>query len=205
MIKNIIFDVGNVIVKWSPFTVIAEIFPNLDPKEFYEQIKPIWLDLNLGKLSEKEAVNIYHQEFNIPKSQLDQLLEKFKTHQLPVAGSIELLEKLKQTGVNLYAITDNVKEIMEYHKNNSNFLHYFKDVIVSADICILKPDIRIYQYLLDKHNLKAEESLFIDDTLRNVEGAIAAGMKSFQFIDAKDCEELLVELSVLQTNQPLIR
>ncbi len=57
----------------------------------------------------------------------------------------------------------------------------FKGIVVSADLHIIKPDARIYQYLLDTYHLKAGECLFLDDVAANVEGAKAVGMQSLQF------------------------
>lgn len=190
-IKHIVFDVGNVLVRWVPFEVISSVFPECNPSEFYKRMYPIWIDLNLGKLTENEAIGQYHTTLRLPKERLAHLMLKLKHHQVPIKGSIELLDKLKKLKFNLFAITDNVKEIMEYHRKISQFPSYFKDMIVSAEIGLLKPDSRIYRYLLDKHNLNPREVVFIDDILANVEGAIAVGMHAFQFIDMTSCEEQL--------------
>ena len=119
-------------------------------------------------------------------------MHEFKTHQNPLPGSIALLDKLKTLNINLFAITDNFKEIMEYHKRNSDFIQYFKDIIVSADIGVLKPDAKIYKHLLIKHALNPAESIFIDDVLPNVEGAIKVGMQAFQFTDHVSCAQKLM-------------
>lgn len=90
MIKNIIFDIGNVIVRWDPVSAVKTILPEVDPQEFLKTIKPIWLDLNLGKYSEREAINLLHQQLNISKEKLTSLMNKFKTTQDPIPGSLEL-------------------------------------------------------------------------------------------------------------------
>lgn len=56
-IKNIVFDVGNVLVRWEPFEVINSVFPEFEAEDFYRKIYPTWIDLNLGKLSEDEAIS----------------------------------------------------------------------------------------------------------------------------------------------------
>jgi len=195
-IKNVIFDVGNVLVKWAPHEVIARIFPSYDPKVFYQEIRPTWLGLNLGKLTEKEAIALYAKQFKLPESQFLVFMKELKTHQVPIPGSLDLLKKLKALGMNLYSITDNIKEIMEYHRAHSQFIPYFKDIIVSADIGILKPHREIYQHLLNKHKIVAAESVFIDDALINVKGARAVGMHAIQFFDAVSCEQELRRLGI---------
>ena len=193
-IKNVIFDVGNVLVKWAPYEVIEAVFPDVDPKIFFQQMRLVWIDLNLGKLSINKAVDLYHEQFHLSKNKLSQLMMEFIYHQVPLEGSVELLNKLKKLQVNLFSITDNIKEIMAYHHQYSEFPRYFKDIIVSAEVKILKPDIRIYQYLLNKHNLIPGESVFIDDVIANVEGAMSAGMQAFQFINTHSCEKQIFTL-----------
>ena len=58
-IQNVIFDVGNVLVRWSPLEVIESIFPNYKPQELYQKMRPIWLDLNLGKKNHYQEVYNY--------------------------------------------------------------------------------------------------------------------------------------------------
>ena len=195
-IKNIIFDIGNVIVRWAPLDAIAKVFPEEDPIKFNQLIRPIWIDLNLGKLSLSEAIQVYQNQFNFPAKQIEQLMHEFTVSQTPLPGSRELLQKLNSSGIPLYSITDNVREIMEYHHSHSNFLHYFEGIVVSADVGVLKPHEKIYRNLLDKYELEPAESLFIDDMGVNVKGALAVGIHAFQFEDAQSCEEKLIKLGV---------
>lgn len=195
-IKNIIFDFGNVLVRWAPYEVIETALPSYNSGELFDKMKPVWIDLNLGKLTTKEAINLYHQQLNIPLTELENLMREFCIAQTKIPGSHELLQELKEMGTNLYAITDNIKEIITYHKSHSNFLHYFKDIVVSADVGILKPDKKIYQYLLDRNNIDPAESVFIDDIEKNVEGAKQVGMQAFQFTDAKSCRKKLISLGI---------
>jgi len=196
-IKNVVFDIGNVLVKWSPYEVLEQLFPQKGAKELYQQIRPIWIDLNLGKLTEQEAILGYQDLLNVPEKQLAELMQLLKTSQTLLPGSLELLKKLHACNVPLYSITDNVKEIMEYHRLNSNFLHYFSGIAVSAEIGILKPNEKIYRYLLEQYKLDPAESVFIDDLMANVEGARAVGMHAFQFISAESCESELIEFGIL--------
>lgn len=197
VIKNIVFDIGNVLVKWAPYEVLSPIFPEQDEKELFEKMRPIWIDLNLGKYTETEAISLYHEELGLPKDKLQKMMYEFKVRQTPLPGSIELLQRLSDLEFNLYSITDNVRELMEYHRRNSEFIHFFKDIIVSADIGVLKPDSRIYEHLLKKHNLVAKECVFMDDLEVNVEGAKSVGMHSFQFFDTNQAIKELSKLSIL--------
>ncbi len=194
-IKNIIFDLGNVLMRWPEAEAVMDVFPDVsEPTQFFDRMRPKWMELNLGKLTEAEAINYYEQEMSLPREKIVELVGKLKTFQKPIEGSLELLKKLYDAGVPLYLITDNIREFMDYHEEHSNFLHFFSGMVVSADIHVLKPDERIYKALLDEHKLDPAESVFIDDIMGNVDGAKAVGMYAFQFTDAASCEVELVAL-----------
>lgn len=186
-IKNIVFDIGNVLVRWDPYKVINSVFPENDPDVFYKLIRPIWLELNLGKITECDAIELYHQIYKIPKHKLEQFMLALKIDQTPISGTVELLDSLCQLNYSLYSITDNIKELLAYHRKHSNFLHRFIDVISSADIGFLKPHPNIYRCLLDRHQLIPQETVFIDDLAINVEGATKLGMHGIQFLDIESC------------------
>lgn len=194
-IKNIIFDIGNVLLKWDPKSVVKEIFnnpSNLDQltEDFFHSQD--WHDLNLGKLSIFELIEIYHSKYGIEKNILFNLMDKIEDSLIPLAGSFELLDKLHKVNIPLYSITDNVIEFIEHFKTKYDFWPKFIDVIVSAEVGFLKPNPEIYQILLNKHNLKAEECLFLDDYLPNIEGAQKIGMQAYQFSTALECENYLI-------------
>lgn len=196
MIRNIIFDVGNVLVKWSPKEVIKRNFPKINPKQFFRDMDSTWTNLNLGKITLTEAVQEYSRIFRVPEENMSKLMSELKDDQTPIEGSVELLKELSQKDYILYSITDNVKEFISYHRINSKFPEYLKDITVSADAGFLKPDPRIYRVLLDKHRLIPHECVFIDDMIINVEGAKLVGMHSFQFKDTEQCREELKKLEV---------
>ena len=80
-VKNVAFDIGNVLLKWEPTNIITHFFPNESiPEPLAQQIfkSPIWIDLNLGKITELEAVKLYNEQLNIPIEQLIELMLQTK-------------------------------------------------------------------------------------------------------------------------------
>lgn len=192
--KNIVFDVGNVLVRWDPPGIIHHVFPEHDnPHQLMLNIfkHQTWYDLNLGKITEKEAIHCYHHQLGIDMPRLEYLLQAVKESLTPISGSIELLQRLDNKQFHLYALTDNTIEIMAYLKSKYGFWRHFKGIVVSAEIGHLKPSQEIYHYLLEGHQLKAHETLFIDDVSANVEGAKAMGIEAIQFTHVADCIEAL--------------
>lgn len=198
-IKNIVFDVGNVLVKWDPVAIIATTFPEIqDPFVFAQQIfkTGLWYDLNLGKVTEQQAIEKYHQAFHFEKQQFIQLMDIVKDSLVPVEGSIELVERLHQAKFPLYIITDNTQEIMLHLRKKYQFWHMFLGIVVSAEVGHLKPSPVIFKHLLNTYQLKAEETIFLDDIEVNVEGAKAVNMHALQFTTSAKCIEDLKDLNL---------
>lgn len=198
-IKNIVFDVGNVLVKWDPLSVVTHIFPkHPEPALLNQQLfkSSSWYDHNKGKINEPDLIQHYHQTLNIDAAQLRYLMQAIKESLLPVDGSLELLKKLHQANFALYALTDNTHEIMAYLKEKYDFWPKLQGIVNSAEIGSVKPSSVIYQHLLDTYNLIATETVFIDDLLINIEGAQALQIKGIQFINTTQCITDLKKLQV---------
>lgn len=197
IIRNIVFDIGNVIVKWSPTDIIKKTFG--EQTDINHWLKNIfncttWLDLNRGKLTEQQAIDVYRNTTAITHEQAVILFQQVKETQT-LLGTHELLIKLKED-YKLFALTDNVHEIVAHLKQRYDFWEHFTGVVVSAEIGSLKPHPEIFQHLLNTYHLKAAETLFIDDHLPNVLGAQAVGLQSFQFIDIDDCKQQLLKFGI---------
>lgn len=189
MIKNIIFDIGNVILKWQPQAVVGRLFPDQDSQQLTQLMfkSPLWFDLNLGKITEAELIEIYHETLDIRVELLVRLMREIKESLLPVENSLDLLKNLHRSQYALFALTDNVHEIMAFLRAKYDFWNLFQGVVVSAEVGYLKPMKQIYQTLIDLYEINPAESVFIDDILRNVEGAQAVGMQGIHFLNAEQC------------------
>ena len=85
----------------------------------------------------------------------------------------------------MFGLTDNIKEIVTHLRQQYDFWQWFEAVVVSAEVGMMKPHPKIFQYLLQHRQLHADETVFIDDHLPNVEVALALGMHTIHFVDAK--------------------
>jgi putative hydrolase of the HAD superfamily len=188
--NTVIFDIGNVLLRWSPLDVVKIFFPEDEfPHELAVKLfkSPIWFDLNLGKLTEKEAIEIYRQQLDLPKTNFEDLMMAVKESLIPLEGSIELLDELYGQGIPLYSITDNITEIIQFLKARYDFFQKFRGIVVSAEVGVMKPSPIIYRKLIDSHMLKPQESVFIDDLEKNIQGARDVGLQGIHFTDAAQC------------------
>ena len=198
-IKNIVFDIGNVVVRWSPEEIIRLTFGDCASAE--EKAKSvfqsdIWLNLNKGLLSENDAKTQYRDVLGFTELECERLFYYVKQTQILIYGSVELIRRCKSAGYRVFALTDNVHEIVSHLKATYTFWDLFEGAIVSAEVGLLKPQVEIYKSLLYQYGLEASETVFIDDMPYNVAGAESVGMNAILFKNTYQCAQALTALGV---------
>lgn len=198
-IKNVVFDIGNVIVRWAPLEIVRLTFGEVAaPEQLAKSIfqSDTWMALNKGAISESEAKAQYQQALDWSDLECERFFYYVKQTQILLFGSVELLKRVKSAGYNVYALTDNVHEIVAHLKSHYSFWPLFDGATVSADLGLLKPQPEIYQSLLTQHKLQASETVFIDDMPYNVAGAKEQGISAIQFENSQQCETELKSLGL---------
>jgi putative hydrolase of the HAD superfamily len=200
---NVVFDVGNVIVRWSPVAIMQAAFAG-DPagdgdtdaraERFFGH--ELWRQLNRGHFTEAEIQAHYVRELGMSPAQVAAVFHHVKATQIAIPGTLELIQRLHRAAYPIYGLTDNVREIVVHLRERYDFWQYFRGVVVSAEVDLLKPDPAIYRHLLSEYGLEADGSVFIDDMPGNVAGAQGVGMRAFRFIDAAQCERDLLQLGL---------
>ncbi|AOT08335.1 HAD family hydrolase [Pseudoalteromonas luteoviolacea] len=199
-IKNVVFDIGNVVVRWSPQEIIKLTFPELSSCEQLAHSvfgSEIWLDINKGIVTEHETQSRYQREFDFSAQDTERLFYYIKQTQILLYQSTELIQRVKQAGYGVYALTDNVHETVEFLKTTYDFWGLFDGAIVSAELGILKPQPDIYHALMARYGLIAQETVFLDDMPHNVAGAKAVGMEAIQFESVQQGESALKSLGLV--------
>lgn len=178
MIKNIVFDLGNVILKGSPNIVLEQI--KIDKKQ-YESIKNDffndWKSLDLGESTLREQLEKCKFDFEIDSEIEEKLLHYYQYRPFNVE-ILELIKELKNKGYKIYILSNNNKEAEKYLLEIPDF-KAFDGWIFSCDYQIMKPDPKIYNILFETYNLKPEECFFIDDSRKNIETGNKLGMAGF--------------------------
>lgn len=199
-IKHVVFDVGNVIVRWAPLEITRLTLGDAKASEQWARSifgSEIWVNLDKGVLSEAQAKREYQVKVGLSAEECERLFYYVKHTQLLIYGSVDVLKRVKAAGYGVYALTNNVHETVAYLKSTYTFWDVFNGVTVSADLGLLKPEPEIYQAMLAQHGIKASEAVFIDDMPHNVEGAKAVGLSAIQFESAAQCEQALNVLGVV--------
>ncbi len=183
-IRNVIFDIGNVIVRWDPVHIITQCFgaARATPEIVGAVFGPdIWHPLNRGTLTGAEARAAYCAALGLSALEADTLFAEINASLTPVEGTRALMDRLAAAGYRLFALSDNVHELVTHLKTTQDFWPLFEGAIISAEVGLLKPDPAIYETLLQTFDLNAGECVFLDDVPANVAGAQSAGLHAFQF------------------------
>ena len=191
----VIFDVGNVLYGWDPESFLARQLPEDEARlRFIEEVDLWgWHDtLDAGRPFAEAAAEL-SEKFPDYAAYISAWGERFgETIKDPVPGVHALVEALDSRGVPLFAITNFSAEFWApFRAREDAFFSRFRDIVVSGEERLLKPDPALYYRALDRFGLKPEEALFVDDRKINVEGAAAVGMKGHLFTDAEDLRRRL--------------
>jgi epoxide hydrolase-like predicted phosphatase len=202
MIKNIVFDLGNVLISFKP----SEYF---DKKNYPETIKERiltdifgskeWLMLDNGEITTSEAIEAIAFRSSLKKEEIVRIFNLRTDLMYPLGLNIRLLPELKQLGFRLYYLSNFPLDIFEEVKSGYFFFRYFDGGIISAEAKYSKPDRRIYEVLINKYSLVPQESLFIDDLEINVKAAESVGMRgivTFGSPEISDKIETVLSLSL---------
>ena len=182
---------GNVLVRYDPHFIVTVAFPkHPDHASLVQAIfkHKTWYELNLGHITEHEAIQEYHSRLGLEIASLENMASIVRESLTLLPGSIELVKSLHPTH-DLYALTDNTNEIMVYLRKRYDFWPLFKGVVVSANVGHLKPSPEIFQHLLKTYQLIPQETLFIDDMARNVQGAKEVGIEAIVFSNIEQCKD----------------
>ena len=200
-VSAVVFDVGNVLFSW-------------DPRFLYERL--IDDDRALDAFLRDVVTHDWHFQHDAGRPFAEtsaELIEQFPEHEAliaawgprfseslgpPIEGMVELVEELDAASVPLFAITNFSGEFWKpFRADQARLFDRFRDIVVSGDERLVKPDPAIYRLALERFGLGGPEALFVDDRAENVAGAEAVGMQGHLFRDARALRDRLRGLGLL--------
>ncbi len=186
MIDTIIFDIGNVLVKFDWVSYLSTLFVDATIVNTIQEAiakSDFWKEMDLGFLNENELIQLvqsyapgYEKEVRLTYEQLGKSLIK-----CDYANS--WLNELKEVGHRVLYLSNYSKYTILRNPDIYDFLPLMEGGILSSDVHVLKPDLSIYKAICQKYNLVPRNCLFIDDSLKNIVAAQEIGMKTYLFSD----------------------
>ena len=199
MIKNIVFDLGNVLIAFKPKKFVEENVSEKYREDFYEMVfkGQEWLDLDRGILEYSKAIEIFSKKLPECTQAIEKLLNKYILDSIePISENIEIMKSLKGK-YKLYILSNYHYPSFDYIFNNWDFFKYFDGKIVSGHCKLLKPEKEIYNLLCSTYNLNPKETIFIDDTKVNIEEAEKLGIKGIHLPSYENLKEELQKNNII--------
>ena len=197
--KNIIFDLGNVLILFEPDKYVNQNVSDDKRERFLNTVfhSEEWLDLDRGTLSYEDAKKIFKSKLKDCDKEVENLFhDNFYGMLEPIKENVKILEKLKGK-YNLYILSNFHKDSFETISSRHDFFNCFDGGIVSAFHNCIKPDEEIYRLLIEKYDLNPDETLFIDDLEKNILKAQEIGIKIIHLTDYTELEDKLKEKNII--------
>ncbi|NNE30595.1 MAG: HAD family phosphatase [Saprospiraceae bacterium] len=184
-IKTILFDLGGVLIDWNPRHLFRKMFKDVDEMEYFlkEVATSDWNEMQDAGRPFEEAIDILASKFPDYQKYIQAYYYRWpEMLNGSIRETVEILKKLKEElGYPVYALTNWSAQTFPHARDQFNFLGWFEGILVSGEENMKKPDPRIYELTLERFGLKGENTLFIDDSLRNIVAARKCGLRAVQF------------------------
>lgn len=195
--KDIIFDIGGVLLNWDPDIFLSKYFPS-----DWERLKKIvflsdeWKMLDLGNANVDKVRSLELQHHPQDTKAINFIFDHFEEEMLqPIDDTIKAVKALKKAGYKLYILSNIHQDL--YHKrahDHQEIFSLFEGAVLSGEEHCLKPDPTIYHILFKRFHLKPSNCIFIDDSSANIETARQLGMEG---IVRKKNQHLITELKTM--------
>ncbi len=198
--RAVIFDIGNVLIKWRPEAALGHLFET--DQEMRDALKRIdfaaWnLEQDRGRTWE-EGVAIGAETYPDDAAIFEAYAQGLAAaHREPIDGTIAILDALAAQDTPLFALTNASVETVQVVREIHGFMAHFGDVVISGEEGVVKPGPEIFDLVIRRNGLEAEDCVFVGDGPKNVAGAMAAGMQGVLFESPQKLESDLRALRVL--------
>ena len=197
---TVVFDIGNVLVRWDPRNLYRKMFGGDD--DAMEQFLATactneWFaELDAGAIAPQVAARV------AAWPHFREHIEAFDTRWLEtldgaIAENVALFAQLKEQGRKVFGITNYPADKFDLSRPHYPFFDWFDGVVVSGREGLVKPDPRIFTLLLHRYSLRAQDLVFVDDSLKNIAAAQAVGMDTIHFVPGVDLADELRRRGVL--------
>lgn len=198
MIKNIIFDIGGVLLSYRCTEMLVSFGMEKNEAEKLTDLMfqdELWHKFDLvGREGEPEIIAAFIEKYPAYARELDWFLHHTEQMHVKRENIWELVHQLKQKGYMLYYLSNYPESMFELHTGDASFIKDMEGGVVSWQIHKAKPDPAIYEHLINTYHLKADECLFFDDLEENTKAAAALGIHTITVTSQVLLAEKLKEL-----------
>jgi 2-haloacid dehalogenase len=198
---TVTFDLGGVLIDWNPRYLYQKLFDDEAEMERFlaEVTTQEWNAAQDAGRPWSEAVEVLTAKFPDHRDLIDAYHTRWpEMLGEAIHGTVAILDELRARGVRLYALSNWSAETFPVALERYPFLGWFDGIVISGEVGAAKPDVRIFQELIDRHEIEPSETVFVDDNEPNVTAAAAMGFIALRFHDAERLREDLEGLGLLE-------
>ena len=210
MIKNFIFDFGNVLAEFYPEKLTAPYVSDEETRKYVSEVvfdRLYWDKLDFGKITDDEVKELIRDR--VPEGLKDiscKAYDNWVKNLTPVKGMQQLVYDIHKSGKKMYILSNISTGFKENYPDVewiNELFSWFDGLIFSGELGIVKPSAEIFEYVLEKFDLKREECLFVDDSEKNIKqvAELAKNAKNLSKIELlpfkKLCEQKYKELGLM--------
>ena len=193
MIKNIVFDIGNVLIGFDAMAYLTSLFGE---KKAVRVAKAVfgtgyWPELDIARLSEERILGLFYSAAPDLHDEIKEAFDRIGECVTKCEWVVPFIDSLKQKGYGVYFLSNMSEHVKASNKDAFAFTSHMDGGIWSCDVHLIKPDAEIYKSLFETYGLAPEECLFVDDHWENIAAAKKLGMKGIVF---KDRDQLAADL-----------
>lgn len=202
---TVVFDLGNVLIRWNPRNLYRKLFgddENAMETFLTEVCPPAWNEEQDRGRTWAEAIKEAIDRHPSQEAFIRAYDERWEETILgPIEGSVDILRELKEKDVRILALTNWSAEKFPVARRRFDFLHWFEGILVSGEERLIKPDPAIFRLMIARYTLDPARTIFIDDSMPNIESASQLGFQALHFTDPDRLRRELLSFG-LPVSQP---
>ncbi len=203
---NVVFDFGGVLFRWEPHLFMMRLLPDRAPDaaasealvaRFFEGFDGDWGDFDRGTVHRDELAERIAERTGLTRLEVDTVIDAVPHELQPIEETVALMRRLHARGHALYFLSNMPAPYADHLEANHDFIGLFRDGVFSARVRMIKPEPAIFAHATEAFGIAPADTVFIDDLLRNVQAARAAGWQALHFEGAARCERELQAMGLL--------
>jgi putative hydrolase of the HAD superfamily len=189
---------GGVVFRWQPEVIIQSVFADADAQRLVRTgifQHSDWVELDRGSIPVGRAIKRAVARTGLPSNDIERLFHAVPRHLTPIDETLELIRDVKNANNKLYVLSNMHLASISYLEDRHRIFDLFDGRVVSCRVQKVKPELAIYEHLLNEYRLNAVETVFIDDMAENVDAAASLGIQTVRFVNASRCRRALEEMN----------
>lgn len=196
-VRNVIFDLGGVLLEWNPDQILSRFQPDADLRnrlrgDLFGHAD--WRLFDRGGLTESQVIDRIQARLGLARAELIAIVDAVRESLVEKPDTVKLIRALHRQGIALYCLSNMPASIYAHLRIRHAFWDVFRGIVISGEVQMVKPEPEVFSHLLERFDLRAEESVFVDDLPVNIEAARQVGLHTVLFKDAAQCGNELGKL-----------